>query len=314
MKLRTFVAPLLAAGLAMSSGASLVAADSVKIGVVLKTMSSQYWKIMAAGIKTAAKEHNVNLILLGPPSENDHEQQINMVQDVLSQKPAVLIFSPQQPTVAVNVLLKAKAQGVPVILVDTGMPASFTDYATFIGTDNLSAGRLGGQALAGLLKKGDKVILLDGTPGNLAMNDRIKGAAAVLEAAGMVIAARQPAYSDREKAYSVTQNILQAHPDIAGVFTGSDETAMGASRALLQSGHKAPVISVDGDHDALVSILAGDMYGTVAQANYEMGRLAVERALDLVAGKTVPKRIDSGATLTTRANAQKLLDFQAAIK
>ena len=109
-----------------------------------------------------------------------------MVQDVLSQNIDVLVFSPSQPAASTNVLLKAKAKGVPVILVDTGMPAAFKDYATFIGTDNISAGKIGGKALAAQLKKGDKVILLDGAPGNPSMTDRIKGAEEVLKAAGMV--------------------------------------------------------------------------------------------------------------------------------
>jgi ribose transport system substrate-binding protein len=296
------------------SGTSLMAADKVKVAIVLKTLSSQYWKIVAAGAQNAAEKNNVELVLLGPPTEDAVEQQINMVQDALAQNPSVLVFSPSQPATAVNVLLKAKAQHVPVILVDTGMPASFTDYVTYIGTDNLAAGKAGGQALAAVLKKGDKVILLDGAPGNPSMNDRIKGAEEVLKAAGMVIAAKQPAYSDREKAYTATQNILQSNPDIKGVFAGNDEEALGALRALQQSGKKVPVIGVDANNDNLKSMLAGELYGSVAQGNYDMGRLSVEKALEILAGKTIPKRIDSGATMMTKENAQKLLDFRATIK
>jgi ribose transport system substrate-binding protein len=296
------------------SGTTLLAAGKVKVAVVLKTLSSQYWKIVAAGAQNAAEKNNVDLVLLGPPTEDAVEQQINMVQDALAQNPSVLVFSPSQPATAVNVLLKAKAQHVPVILVDTGMPASFTDYVTYIGTDNLAAGKAGGKALAAVLKKGDKVLLLDGAPGNPSMNDRIKGAEEVLKAAGMVIAAKQPAYSDREKAYTATQNILQSNPDIKGVFAGNDEEALGALRALQQSGKKVPVIGVDANNDNLKSMLAGDLYGSVAQGNYDMGRLSIEKALEVLAGKSIPKRIDSGATMMTADNAQKLLDFRATIK
>jgi ribose transport system substrate-binding protein len=305
---------MLAAAFAAGSGVPAFAADQVKMAVILKTLSSQYWKIVAAGAQAAAKEHNVSLILLGPPTEDAVEQQINMVQDALAQKPAALIFSPSQPPTATNVLLKAKAQHVPVILVDTGMPASFTDYASFIGTDNTAAGKKGGEALAAVLKKGDKVFLIDGAPGNPATSDRITGAESVLKAAGMVVVARQPGYSDREKGYTVTQNVLQSHPDVAGVFSANDEMALGALRALQQSGKKVPVIGVDAINDCLKSILAGDMYGSVAQGNYDMGHLAVERALDVLAGKTIPKRIDSGATMITKANAQQLLDFHNSIQ
>jgi ribose transport system substrate-binding protein len=313
MKRRIISLVMMTMALAVS-GTTLMAAEKVKIAMVLKTLSSQYWKIVAAGAQDAAKKNNVELILLGPPTEDAVEQQINMVQDALSQKPAALIFSPSQPATAVNVLMKAKAQGVPVLLVDTGMPASFTDYVTFIGTDNIAAGKAGGKELASLLKKGDKVILLDGAPGNPSMTDRCTGAEEVLKAAGIAIAARQPAYSDREKAYTATQNILQSQPDVKGVFAGNDEEALGALRALQQAGKKVPVIGVDANADNLKAILAGDLHGSVAQGNYDMGRLGVEKALEAIAGKQVPKRIDSGATMMTKANAQKLLDFRESIK
>lgn len=313
MKLGKILATLLIGALAATGimGAKPAdAADKVKIAVVLKTLSSQYWKIVAAGAQAAADKANVDLILLGPPTEDAVEQQINMVQDVIAQNPAALIFSPSQPDTAINILTKVRAKNIPVLLVDTGMPASFTNYTTFIGTDNLAAGKAGGEALVKLLKKGDKVILLDGAPGNPTMTDRVNGAKQVLEAAGIVVAARQPAYSDREKAYTATRNILQSTPDIAGVFAGNDEEALGALRALQQSGKKVPVIGVDANADNLRAILAGDLYGSVAQGNYDMGKLGVEKALEVIAGKTIDKRIDSGATLITKENAQKLLDFR----
>ena len=314
MKRRTLILSLLASVFSLSIASTAMAAEPVKIAVVLKTLSSQYWKIVVAGAKDAAAKNNVDLIVLGPPTEDAVEQQINMVQDLIAQKPAALIFSPSQPTTSLSILNKVRAAKIPVLLVDTGMPAQFTDYATFIGTDNIAAGRAGGEALVKLLKKGDKVILLEGAPGNPSMTDRVNGAEEVLKQAGIVIASRQPAYSDREKAYTATQNVLQSTPDIAGVFAANDEQALGALRALQQSGKKVPVIGVDANTDNLKSILAGDLYGSVAQGNYDMGRIAVEKALEIVAGKTIDKRIDSGATMITKENAQALLDFRATIK
>ena len=313
MKNRILQTAALALTIAFSSNVA-IAAEKVKIAVVLKTLSSQYWKIVAAGAQDAAKKNNVDLILLGPPTEDAVEQQINMVQDALAQKPDILVFSPSQPTTAINILMKAKAQKVPVILIDSGMPESFTDYVTFIGTDNLAAGQAAGKALAAVLKKGDNVILLDGAPGNPSMSARTNGAEEVLKAAGIVIAAKQPAFSDREKAYTVTQNVLQSQPDVKGVFAANDEQALGALRALQQSGKKVPIIGVDANGDNLKAILSGDLYGSIAQGNYDMGKLGIEKGLEILAGKTIPKRIDSGATMITKDNAQQLLDFRASIK
>jgi ribose transport system substrate-binding protein len=290
------------------------AGKEARVAMVLKTLSSQYWKLVAAGAQDAAKKYNVDLILLGPPSEDLVEQQINMVQDALTRHPDVLCFSPSQPPTAVNVLNRAKKKHVPVVLIDTPMPASYTDYATFIGTTNRKAGEQAGEILIAMLQKGDKVVLINGAPGNPTCTERIEGAEETLTAAGIIVAAKQPAYSDREKAYTAMQNILQSEPDITGVFAANDEMALGALRALQQRGKNVPVIGVDGTSDALKSILAGDLYGTIAQKPYDMGYLAIEKSLQLIKGKKISKRIDSGTDIITKKNAQQLLEFLNSIK
>jgi ribose transport system substrate-binding protein len=290
------------------------AGGKLKVAMVLKTLSSQYWKIVAAGAMDAAKKHNVELILQGPASEDMIEQQINMLQDVLTQKPAVLCVAPSQPPTVIPVLEKAKAQGVPAIIIDTPMPSEYTNYASFIGTTNINGGRQGGKYLASLLQKGDKVALLLGAPGNPSTTDRVQGAKEELEAAGMVIAAVQPAYSDRDRGFSVIQNILQANPDIKGVFSSNDEMALGAIRALQQAGKRIPVIGFDAIADAAKAVLSGDMAASVAQHPYDMGRLGVEMAIKLSKGETIEKRIDSGTEIINKANAQKQLDFLASIQ
>ena len=203
---------------------------------------------------------------------------------------------------------------IPVIVIDTKLPDEYTDFASFIGTTNINGGKQGGRYLASLLHKGDKVALILGAPGNPSTTDRVTGAQQELEKAGMVIAAVQPAYSDRERGMTVMQNILQANPDIKGVFSSNDEMALGALRALKQAGKDIPVIGFDAIGDACKSILAGEMAGSVAQAPYDMGRLGIEMAIKLSKGETIDKRIDSGTKMTTKDNAQELLDFLAGIK
>jgi len=289
-----------------------VAAEKLKVACILKTLSSQYWKIVAAGAKDAAAKNNVDLMLAGPPSEDDVEQQVNMIEDALTKKPAVLLLAPSQPPTVIPVLEKYKKAGIPVVLIDTDV--DWPAKATFIGTTNVTAGKQGGKYLASLLNKGDKVVLIDGAPGNPACTDRVKGAEEVLKAAGMTIAAVQPGYSDRDKAMTVMQNILQAQPDVKGVFAANDEMALGAVRAMQQAGKKVPAIGTDGIADAANAILAGDMAGTVAQQPYDMGKLGVEVALKLHKKEKVDKRIDSGTKMITKDNAQSQLDFLAKIK
>jgi ribose transport system substrate-binding protein len=280
----------------------------IKVAMVLKTLSSEYWKRVVAGADEAAAKYNVELIKLGPPTEDAVEQQINMVQDVLTSNPVALVFSPSQPATAVNVLNSAKAKGIPVILVDTPMIEGFTDYATFIGTENYMAGKLGAEAIVKKIGKTGKVVIIEGAPGNPTTTQRADGAEDTFKAAGYEILARQPGYSDREKAYTTMQNLLQVNKKVDAVFASNDEMALGALRALQQAGVKAAVVGTDGNKGALESILADGLFGSVAQKPEMMGFLGVENAVKLANGEMIEKRIDSGVDVITKETAQAALD------
>jgi ribose transport system substrate-binding protein len=283
-------------------------AKKPKVAVILKTLSSPYWKYVEAGANKAFKDFNVDGTIIGPASESQVIEEINMMEDALNQKPDALVVAPTQPSTAIPILKKYKEKGIPVFLVDTDV-ADWADKTSFIGTDNYSAGKLGGEYLASLLKAGDKVALIAGALGNSATDERIKGAKEALEAKGMKVVANQPADSDKAKALAVMENILQNYPDVKGVFSANDDMALGATRALDAKGLKVPVLGTDGNLDAIDAILAGTMAGSVAQAPFDMGYKGVENAVKAINGEKVEKRIDSGAKVITKENGQKQLDF-----
>jgi len=295
-----------------ANGASEKTASNGKptVAVVLKTLSSEYWKRVETGCDQAAAELGVNLIKLGPPTEDAVEQQINMVEDALTQNPVALVFSPSQPSTAVNVVNKAKDMGIPVILVDTPMPEGFTNYDSYVGTENFQAGVKGAESLIASMngQKDVNVVLIEGAPGNPSCTTRTDGAEQAFKAAGYNILSRQPGYSDREKAYNVMQNVLQTSSDIDIVFCANDEMALGAVRASLQAGVKAKIMGVDGNKSALESILAGELYSTIAQRPEGMGYLSVQYAMKVVNGEKIEKYVDAGVDIYTKENAQKALD------
>jgi len=275
--------------------------------VVLKTLSSPYWKYVEAGAKAAAEDLGVDVTILGPSSEAQVMEQVNMIEDSINQNPGALVVSPTQPNTVVPVFEFATQSSIPVLLIDTD--ADFEGKVTFIGTDNYTAGKEAGKLLASMLEKGDKVALIGGALGNTAMDARLKGAKEELEKAGMIIAAEQPADSDKSKAMSVMENILQTDPDIKGVFSANDDMAIGALRAIEAKGLDIPVIGTDGTKEAVESILEGKLAGTIAQSPYQMGYQGVENALKAIKGEEVEQRIDSGIDIITKENAEEQLEF-----
>jgi ribose transport system substrate-binding protein len=282
----------------------------LKVAVVLKTLSSEYWQRVAAGCDTGADENGCVITKLGPPTEDAVVQQINMVEDALAGNPDAIVFSPSQPATAIKVLKKAKAMGIPVILVDTPMPEGFEDYDSFIGTANYKAGGEGAQYVIDQMGATTdvNVVILEGAPGNPTCGDRALGAEKEFRDAGYNIVAFQPAYSDREKAYNTMQNILQTTSEIDIVFCSNDDMALGAQRACQQTGIDAKVIGFDGNKSAIKSILDNQLYATIAQRPENMGRLGVEYAIKVINGESVDKIVDAGVDIITIENAQAALD------
>lgn len=274
--------------------------DHYKFGIVLKQLNTEYWKIVMAGAKDAAKKYDVDIEFLGPTSENLYEDQIKMIEDQIATGVDALIVAPSQSEAVLPVLNSAQQKNIPVLLVDSD--ANFKDKVSFIGTGNLKAAKLGGEFLSDKVKNGDKVAILRGQMGSKTFDDRVDGFKSALKDKNIKFII-QDAQHDREKSVNVMENILTANPDVKAVFAASDEMALGAVKALKNEGRTdIPVIGFDGTPNGLAALQKGDMVANVAQNPYMMGYLSVETAYKAKKGETVKKRINSGAKVITKEN------------
>lgn len=122
-------------------------------------------------------------------------------------------------------------------------------------------------------------------------SDRFEGFNNAVDAAGGVeVVSAQVADYDRARGLDVMSNILQAEPDIVGVFAENDEMALGAIQALGErAGTDVFVVGIDGTPDALTAIEDGSMFATVAQQAAELGKAGVNQALASLAGDDLPE-------------------------
>lgn len=280
------------------------AKDGKNVAVVLKALNSDYWKLVKAGADDAAKELGVNVKVLGPNAETDVVGQTSLMEDQIVSGVDALVVAPSQPSAAISTFDKADAEKIPVILVDTD--ASWDKKKSFVGTGNIAGGKLAGEYFAKNLKKGDEIVIIRGALGDATHDERVNGAKEEMEKAGLKIAEIQPANSDRNKAMSVMENILQTNPNVKGVFCSNDEMALGAVRALGQAGKAdVKVVGFDGSPDALKSIKEGKLTGTVAQSAYNIGKVGVETAVKVINGETVESKVDTGTSLIDSTNVDK---------
>lgn len=307
------VGVLTAVGLLMVSGCKRASEDVKRhIAVVTKALDSEWWMSVKKGAEAAAREHpSVEISVLAPEREINIDQQVAIIEDQILKKVSALVVAPAGASEVIPVLNKAKAAGIPVVLMDTEAP--WPDRATFVGLDNRVGGRLVGQSIVRALNGKGKVAVIRGILGISTHEDRIAGfREAIGQSPDIELVAVQPANSERALGMTVMENLLTAHPDLKAVFATNDQMALGAMEALAARDllGKIVLVGFDATTEAVRAVRAGQLHATVAGHGFEMGRQAVIAAVTVLRGEPVPKHIDIRPTLITRDNAEEFLARQ----
>ncbi|MDI3298763.1 MAG: D-ribose ABC transporter substrate-binding protein [Bacillota bacterium] len=254
---------------------------------MLSTLNNPYFVTLRDGAQKEADAKGAHLVVYD--AQNDLAKQTSQIEDAITKKVDAIIVNPVDSSGIVPAVEEADKAGIPVIAVDRGVSGG--KLAAFIASDNVEAGKLASEALFKALGGRGKVALLMGVPGASATNDRTRGFDQALgQYGGIQVVARQTANFDRAQGLSVMENILQAHPDLNGLFAENDEMALGAIQALKAAGKNGKILvtSIDGTADGVAAVKAGDLLVTVAQQPSWMGSKAVEYAVDLKEGQNVP--------------------------
>lgn len=296
-----------------AGGDSNAATAKPVVALVLKTLNHPFFVDMRRGAQEAADRLGVTLQVQAAEREVDVEKQMQIVENLIQTGVRVLCITPSGSREILSALVKAKNANVPVIVVDTRLDAKAAADAgvrgeTFIGSDNYEGGRLAGRHAVTVTGGKARIGILEGIAGHETADSRLRGFRdAVAGEPGMAIVASQPANWERDQGFNVFQNMLQAHPSIDTVFAASDLMALGAIEAIAAAGKtgKIRVIGFDALDDAKRAIDAGTMDASVAQFPYEMGKAAVESAVKVINGETLPADIMVKLEMVTKPTSGK---------
>lgn len=279
--------------------------EGARLGLSISTLNNPYFVTLRDGAQAAADEAGVELIVTD--AQNDASTQQNDIQSFVTQQVDAVLVNPVDSEAIVPAVEAANQADIPVLALDRA--AEGGEVATTIISDNIEGGQLAGEELINLVGEG-AVAQLEGIPGTDAQRDRGQGFEQGLEGQDVVeIVASQAASFDRAEGLNVTQNILQANPDIQGIFAQNDEMALGAVQALGErAGSEVQIVGFDAIDDALQAIQEGTMNATVAQQPDEIGRLGVENAMQITAGETVDEQIPVEVNLVTEENVEEYME------
>lgn len=291
---------ILAAVLISACAAPQAAAPTEKsLGLVLSTLNNPFFVTLRDGAQKAADAAGTKLIIVD--AQDDSAKMTAGIEDLITKKVSAILINPTDSDAVVPAIQKANDSGIPVFTVDRG--ANGGTVVSHIASDNVAGGSMAAEFLCNAIGGQGNVVELQGVAGTSAARDRGQGFNDYMSAScqGVTIVAQQTANFNRDEGLTVFENILQAQPDIAGVFAHNDEMILGAIQAA-EAANRTGIVFVgfDAIDDAIQAVEDGTLAATVAQQPAEMGRLAVETALKSLNGETVEASIPVPLSLVTQ--------------
>lgn len=273
------------------------------VGVTLLTEEHPFYRELKAAFVEQCGKRNLKPVILS--CNMDLPTQTSQVENFITQRVDAMVICPAESAGIAGAVRKANKANIPVFTAD--IAAQGGKIVSHIASDNVEGGRLAGEYLAKLLGGKGSVAIVN-HPVVQSVQDRVKGfKEAIAKYPGIKIVDDQAAEGKRDIAVTVTENILQKHARLNGIFAINDSTALGALAAVDQAGRKDVVIvGYDGDPEARARILAGTaLKADAVQYPREIGKVTANVVADYLEGKKVPAYVPVKVGLIDQASLKK---------
>ena len=286
---------------------------------ILVTVLSKlpYWQTAAAGLNKAGAQYGVKVDVRGPETY-DPQAEVKEFRDAMALKPAGILVSVADTAAMQPAINDAIDAGIPVITIDSDAPASKRLY--FIGTNNLQAGRLGGQRVTEKLHGKGNVVFYTMPQTNL--DERLKGYKDVFaDHPGIKIVEIYNIKGESGNAFDRTQHYLtEKGVDHIDAFICLDSSAGKDVAEAIKRNNATDrlIIAMDTEEATLNLIKSGTIDSTIAQKPYTMAFYGL-KALDDIHHYPVdlkkdyasdsfspfPRYVDTGVSLVDKVNVDQ---------
>ena len=296
-------------------------AKSEQYFLIATNIRLQYWQSAHAGFTKAAAEYGVTENMRGPDTFTPAIE-VDEFRAAVARKPAGILVSVSDPNLMGPEINKALAAGIPVITIDSDAPDSQRLY--FIGTNNLEAGRLGGQRVAAQLNGKGNVVFFT-MPGQPNLEERLKGYKDVFaNYPGIKIVevfdmkGESGTAMDKATEYLARTGASKINAVICLEASAGKDVGEAFKRAKAQD---TMLMAMDVDPATLELVKDGTIQATISQKPFTMALLGLKALDDLHhyplkpltrdwgsdASSPVPAFVDTGVSLVDKSNVDKFL-------
>ena len=290
---RRLISVVIGAG-ALVGATSLAYADEPYVPLISKGFQHQFWQAVKSGAEQSAKEKGVRITFEGPETEAMVDKQIDMLSAALAKKPQALGIAALDSKAAVPLLKRAQASKIPVIAFDSGVDSDIP--LTTCATDNLAAAALAADKMAEMVGNSGEVGVIVHDQTSRTGIDRRDGFLNEMKSKhpNVKIVSVQYGGGDHLKSAEIAKAMIQANPNLKGIFGANEGSAEGAAIGVKESGKKLVLIGYDSGKEQKEDITSGLMAGAITQNPVGIGKCVVDSAVKAMKGEKLPKKVDTG--------------------
>ena len=280
-----------------------VKAEKIDIRLILKTKPDRlsFWSQMAEGALIAGSEYDANIRVNAPERETDIADQIEMVSRAIEEDVDIIIIAATDYYKLSEICENAVNAGIVVVTIDSDV--ELEQEHSYIATNNLNASKRLSHELAGRLDEKGQVLIIGHVEGSSTSVDRIDGFRQGLKPYSDVGVYEKILYSDddEQRAYELTKEFIEDQHTLDAIYATNEVSLTGVGRAIqdLNLEEDILIVGFDVNNKIMMMLQDGAVDITMIQRPYNMGYLAVEKAIQQLNYSEVGG-IDTGAVMITK--------------
>ncbi|MFD9830217.1 ABC transporter substrate-binding protein [Tsukamurella tyrosinosolvens] len=273
-----------------------------QIAIISKGYQHQFWKAVNKGAQESATELGRTITFEGPDNETQVEKQVQLLQTALDRNPSAIAIAALDSAAVAPMLQQAKDRGIPVVAFDSGVDSDIP--VTTASTDNKAAAAEAAKHMVQLVGGNGEIGVVAHDQTSKTGVDRRDGFVDWIKANAPGIRIVDVQYGgDPSKAADLAATMLQAHPNLVGLYGTNEGAATGIVNAAQRSGRtNLTIIGFDSGAAQIDAIRSGLMAGAITQNPEGIGRETVAAAVKAIKGESLPKAIDTGFYWYDRTN------------
>ena len=283
--------------LAHNAGA---ADDKMTIAVFTKNSTNPAYEAFRIAADQIARTTGAKLLHFVPKQPDNVDEQKAMVDQVINEKPDVVIFIPVDDVAMVPSVKLLNEAKIPVVLVSNPLPGSFV---TYVGADDFEIGYREARYLFEHLGGKGKIVVIEGTPAAPTNRERLRGyQRAFGEFPGIEVLGSAVGNYQTPDAKRGMEKLLAEHKQIDAVLSANDSMALGVFDALKAANRTAVVIGINGILPAVKQIEAGGMLASVDFNMFKIGCTATRAAVRYLKREPLPEKVMLPAEVIDKTN------------